>query len=116
MSSQNLQSNLDQLSSGDVLKLEPARGEFKGPLVINKPAVIDGQGGTIWATTGPVLQIDSPGVELRDLFVEITSRDASLTGESVCALKIRPGLNVAMRAVAVRGTVLGVDPDEGAWQ
>src|SRR5207237_236756 len=49
-------------------------------------------------------------------FIEITSRDASLTGESVCALKIRPGLNVAMKNVAVRGTVLGVAQEEGVWQ
>src|SRR5262249_4004699 len=119
MSSTNLQEILDKLADGEVLNLGTVPGaskEFKGPLIIRKPAVIEGQGSTIWALTGPVVQIESRGVELRDLRVEITSRDDKLSGDSVCALKIKPGLMVNMNNVAVRGTVLGLPQEEGTWQ
>jgi parallel beta-helix repeat protein len=115
MSKESLQDRLDGLREGDTLTLEPPLREFKGPLVIRKAAVIEGQGGTIWTVTGPTVKIEAPGVVLRNLAVEITSRDAALSGEGACALEIQPGLAVDLENVAVRGNVAGLAQEEGAW-
>jgi F-box protein 11 len=116
MSKDTLQERLDGLKDGGTFKLDPPLHEFKGPLVIRKAAVIEGQGGTIWAVTGPALEVDAPGVVLRNLSVEITSRDTALAGDAACALRIRPGLAVGLDNVAVRGNVAGLAQEEGAWQ
>jgi len=115
MSRKSLQESLDELHAGETVKLDPPGNEFKGPLVIRKPVVIEGRGGTIWAVTGPVLQVESGGVLLRDLAIEITSRDTALSGEDACALKVRAGLSVELDNVAVRGTVVGLAQQEGEW-
>ncbi len=104
--SETLQDRLDQLSDGDTLKLDPPAHEFKGPLLIRKPVVVDGQGGTIWTSIGPTLTIEAPGVVLRDVNLEITSRSAPTQGEKSCALVVSPGLPVILENVAVRGNVL----------
>jgi len=115
MSKENLQTLLDRLGDGDTLKLDPPRGEIKGPVVLRKPVVIEGQGGSIWSSTGPVLQVESRGVVLRDLAVEITSRDVNLSGDDACAIKIQPGIAVDLSHVVVRGTVIGLPDEEGTW-
>jgi F-box protein 11 len=113
--SKDLQNLLNQLKDGEPLKLEPPRGEFAGPIVLRKPVLIDGQGGSIHAKTGPILQIESRGVVLRDLCVEITSSDPNLTGEGACALKIQPGLAVDLNNIIVHGAVIGLSQEEGVW-
>jgi parallel beta-helix repeat protein len=116
MSAENLQERVDRLGAGEKLKLDPPRKEFKGPLVIRKPAIIDGQGGTICAATGPIVKIEAPGVVLSDLNVEITSREAPLEGEGACALVVQPPVGVTLRNVAVRGNVSGLEDEEGVWR
>jgi hypothetical protein len=115
MSKENLQTLLDRLGDGETLKLDPPRGEFKGPVVLRKPVVIEGQGGSIWTPTGPVLCVESRGVVLRDLAVEITSRDASLSGDDACAIRIQSATVVDLSQVVVRGTVIGLPDEEGTW-
>ena len=56
-------------SSGDFL-LSP--GEYEGPLLIDRPCVVDGQHSTIWANCGPVVIVDSPSVTLKNLRIEVT--------------------------------------------
>jgi F-box protein 11 len=111
----SIQDEFDQLKPGQTLTLNPPRGEFKGPLVIRKAVLIEGQGGTIWSAKGPVLTIASAGVTLRDLNVEITGREA-LEGDGACALKVEPGVAVALENVAVRGNVSGLAREEGNWR
>lgn len=47
-------------------------GEFEGPVPINKPLRLIGKNTTLWAKDGAVLDINSNGVFLEDLRVEIT--------------------------------------------
>jgi parallel beta-helix repeat protein len=116
MSKESLQDRLDGLREGETLTLDPPLHEHKGPLIIRKAAVIEGQGGTIWMETGPVVTIEAPGVLLRNVAVEITSRNAPLAGEAACALHVQPGVDVNLENVAVRGNVAGLAEEEGAWQ
>jgi parallel beta-helix repeat protein len=115
MKTSEMEQLLSQLRDGDTLRLEPPRREVQGPIIIRKPAIIDGQGATIWAPDGPVLQIASPNVVLRNLNLEITNRDAPSDGEKSCALVVQPDLTVALDNVAVRGNVLGLEQEEGVW-
>jgi len=100
---------------GGVLTLDPPGKEFQGPVTIRRPITIRGQGGTIWAERGPVLIIESAGVVLEHLNVEITGRDESATGEAACALVARSDAP-RLAQVAVRGHVLGVPGEEGEWR
>ena len=56
--------------AGDTVQLPT--GEFEGPVLINKPLRLIGKNTTIWAKDGAVLDINSNGVFLEDLRVEIT--------------------------------------------
>lgn len=47
-------------------------GEIEGPFTITKPCRIKGNNTTIWARTAPVLVIDTPGVTLENIRVEVT--------------------------------------------
>jgi hypothetical protein len=115
MAEASLQEQVDRLADGQTWTLQPALHEFKGPLVLRKPVTLEGQGGTIWAVRGPVVSVESEGVVLRDLGVEVTSRDRSLEGDDACALLVRGGVSVGLEAVSVRGTVIGVADEEGTW-
>ncbi len=114
MSADSLQDRLDRLPDGATLKLEPPGFEFKGPIVLRKPVTIEGQGGTVWAATGPVLRVDSPGVTLADVNVEVTTSETP-AGPAGCALETRPGVSVTLRGVSVRGNVSGMAEEDGAW-
>jgi F-box protein 11 len=113
---ENLQDRVDQMAAGETLRLEPARHEFKGPVKITKAIRIEGQGGTIWATTGPVVSIEIPGVELCDLNIEITSRDVDEDGDASCALMVGPLVDIKLDNVTVRGNVVGLQQEEGVWK
>lgn len=94
------------LSSGDFALLP---GEYQGPLVIKRPCVLRGGGATLWADRGPVLVIESPGVTVKDLRVEITGPAAGT------AIRTRdPG--TALEDVAVCGSVEGLAGESAAWR
>ena len=115
MSEESLQDRLDRLKDGDTLTLKPT-DEAKGPVVLRKAVAIVGAGATIWAARGPVVRIESGGVVLRHLNVEVTGREADLEGEAACALVVRPGVSVSLEDVTVRGDVIGLDREEGVWR
>src|SRR5260221_219134 len=116
MSADTLQDRLDQLPAGGTLKLDPPGREFKGPLVIRRATPIEGQNGTIWAATGPILKVEVPGVELCDLNLELTSRDAPPDGSESVALMVGELVDVKLDNVSVRGNVHGLAQEEGVWQ
>ncbi len=112
-------SELDALiaaaSKGGVVTLDPPGKEFQGPLVIRRPVTINGQGGTIWAEKGPVVLVESVGVVLNELNVEVTGTEDKLSGEEACALVARSTAPTLAR-VAVRGHVAGIPGEEGEWR
>jgi hypothetical protein len=116
MAASDLQDRLDSLGAGETLKLEPAGREFQGPLTIRNPVILEGQGGTVWCPRGPVLIVESAGVELHNINLEVTANEAGLDGETACALRVAPNLSITLENVSVRGTVFGLDTEEGEWR
>lgn len=101
----NLQKRYDK--SGGKLELRP--DEYKGPLVVNRPGVVDGRGATIWADAGPVIQVKSRGVTLRNLRVE-TMNDSTDASRRTAILTKAP--DTIFDNVEVYGDVSG--PVQGA--
>lgn len=102
-------------AKGGVLTLDPPGKEFQGPLVVRRPVTINGNGCTIWAEAGPVVVIESTGVTLGELNIEVTGTEESLAGEAACALVARTAAPTLSR-VAVRGLVVGIPGEEGEWR
>lgn len=111
---QELQSQFDNPPLGKILKLTPQ--EYPGPLTINKPLIIDGQGSTLWALKGPVLSLTSSHVAIKNLNVEVTG-DAFANSEEECAICISDSSAVTnFDNVRVRGQVIGIKSETGQWQ
>lgn len=104
MAKRNIQREIETCSGK--LVLDP--GEYEGPVVIRRPCVIDGNGATLWAQTGPVLSIASPNVTIRNLRVEITG---SAGGEVAIKATDPPTLE----HVSVHGAVEGVPGEAPVW-
>lgn len=109
-----LQSHLDALPDGETLQL--CRGEYAGPIIINKPLTLDGQGSTIWAGKGPVITVTADKVRLKDFKVHATGSAVLLAHEDRCALAITPGLSLLLERVEVIGSVAGLREEEGPWR
>ena len=109
----SLQQTLAQTPAGGVLTLP--RGEHPGPIVIEKPLVLDGAGAVIWAKNGPVVIVQSVGVTLKNLEIEVTSPDENATNANV-ALWAAPGMGTQLQNVRTRGEVLGIAAAEGRWR
>ncbi len=84
--------------------LELGFGEYRGPVVVSKPVVIkgEGQGTTIIASGGPVVQVRSGSVELRDLMIE------HLDGDDGVAVEARRGTHPHVTRCIVVGRLVGV--------
>lgn len=108
-----LQAKLDSLRDGVTLKLPPQ--EYPGPIEIKHPMTLDGQGATVWARHGAVINVLSDGVVLRNLKIEVTGGDTSTRIEGECALSVEPNRTIQLENVEVRGSVLGLCDEEGAW-
>lgn len=106
-----LQTHLDN-PLGAMIKLIPQ--EYAGPFVINKPLILDGQGATLWAFKGPVLQIHSPTLTLKNLNIEVTGESFS-HAEEECAIRVGPATVVHCENVQVRGQVMGIEGETGVW-
>ena len=111
-----LQEQIDAVSSGGVLTLDISRGEYGGPIVINHPITIDGQGRSIWSKKGPVVSVQTDGVTLSNLEIEVTGNEKKLSDDEACALAVKDGFQVALNDVVVRGNVAGVIEEEGIWR
>ncbi|NEP01941.1 MAG: hypothetical protein F6K58_25455 [Symploca sp. SIO2E9] len=111
-----LQQQIDSLEDGATLQLWPAGGEYKGPIIINHPLSLDGQGATIWALKGPVVSIESERVKLRNLRIEVTGEEISINSEDKCAIVLKSAPNLQFDHVEVRGLVMGIPEEEGEWK
>lgn len=86
-------------------------GEFEGPFVIERSLTIIGQGPatTLWAKSGPVVQITFPGVTLRRLAIEVTGDSEDV------ALLATDGAAPELDEVRVRGRIEGDTRIPGKW-
>ena len=106
----SFQHQLDWTLEGETLLLDLPR-ERAGPVRVLNAITLDGDGCTVWAQTGPVVHIVSGGVTLRNLRIEQTGDDS---GRGV-ALKVDHP-DVELDRVTVRGAVVGLNAEEGAWR
>jgi len=114
--SDGLQQQIDAVSQGGVLTLDISRGEYEGPIVVSHPMTIDGQGRSIWCKKGPVISVESDGVVLNNLEIEVTGNEKKLSDDEACALAVNPGVQVGLNDIVVRGHVVGVAEEEGIWR
>lgn len=108
----SLQHRVAQTPPGGTLSLSP--GEYQGPIVLDKPITLDGNGAAVWAHFGPVVTISSSRVSITNLDIEATAPDA-LVADSGVALRVEAGTHPHLESVKTRGEVLGVAGLEGAW-
>lgn len=87
-------------------------GEYEGPLVINRPCVVDGAQSTLWANKGPVLTVSARNVTIKDLRIEVT--DDLARGTDNIALK-SVGSDTKLENVEVRGNVVGIPQEAENW-
>lgn len=106
-----LQRLVDQAAPGSVLHLP--RNEYPGPVRVEKPLTIEGNGSTLWSRGGPVLHVRAAGVRLRSLGIEVTGSDDR--NDADVALSIAPGCVPELHAVQVRGRVVGLEKETGEW-
>lgn len=109
---ESLQSLVDAAPAGSTLAL--LRGEYQGPLIINKALHLDGRKAVIWAHQGPVVTVAAPGVTLRDMEIEVTvPEDAQ--GDGDIALLADEQSVPQLQNVVVRGRLCGLGED-GEWK
>jgi len=115
---EQLQRMLDVLRGGETAELEPHLfpREIKGPISIKKPITLDGCNVTLWAIKGPVLSIETPGVVLRNMMIEVTGNHAGDGSEAACAIRVYGAKSIKVENVEVRGAVIGLREEEGSWR
>lgn len=106
----DIQKAIDNAAAYGEVKLPS--GEFEGPFRITKPCSVVGNATTLWAKEGPALSVESKGVSLTDLRIEITGNPSNKA--SFIALSSRYN-DVALSEVEVYGDVIGVDGEDGPW-
>ncbi len=101
-----LQKTLDNAPANATIRLP--RGEYRGPIIVNRALTIEGEGAVIWSQTGPVVTVKSAGVTLHGIQIEATG------DENGVALQVE-GAPPTLRDVGVRGRVVGMNRD-GEWK
>lgn len=91
-------------------------GEYKGPLVIDKPLILDGNNSTIYSDLTPVLQINSQRVRVRNLRIELIARNENdqNTNRNI-ALEVAKDIKVQLGNISIIGDVKGLINEEGKW-
>jgi len=108
-----LQETIAQTPAGGVVSL--TRGEHQGPIYVDKPLTLQGNGAVIWASNGPVIVVQSTGVSLQDIEVEATAPEEGIENSEV-ALLVAPQGNVQLTNVRTRGRIVGIPEADGEWK
>lgn len=101
--------NLNELIETNGSNIEIPIGEHKGPLVIEKPCVINGNKATLWAESSPVLVINSKDVILKNIRIESLSKNRN---EPVLISSFD---DTVFEEVEVIGDVKGIKFEEEKW-
>lgn len=105
--------NLIEGNSNSHLRL-PNR-EFSAPILITSPITIEGSpSATIWSMHGPAVQIQSDGVQFKNLRIEITNGSEQSEHADV-AILTTASKQVSFENVEIRGRVIGIEGEEGQW-
>lgn len=106
-----LQKAIADAAPGSTLELQ--RGEFEGPIFIDKPLHVNGNGAVIWAQNGPVVRVLVAGVSLHNLEIEVTAPENF--DDADIALWIEASIQTQLQNVRARGEIRGVAGAEGDW-
>lgn len=98
-------------TSGDFI-LSP--NEYEGPLIIDRPCIVDGNNSTLWSDSKPVLIISSSGVTVKNLRVECTkntknTNDPSPVITSSCS-------DTKLVNIEVNGNIAGFENEADNWE
>lgn len=107
----SLQERINQTPSGGTLSLAP--GEYQGPIFLDQPITLDGNGAVVWAHNGPVVVVNCARVSILNLDIEATAPDVLVAG-STTALQVESG-SPRLERVRTRGDIVGVAGVEGVW-
>lgn len=107
MDNYDIQKLLDFPDPMGIVKL-PA-GEFEGPFTVSWPCRIIGSNTTLWQKSGGVLFVNSRGVTVEDLQIEVTG-----ASEEKTAVISQEG-DTVFKNVCIFGETEGVAGDEGYW-
>ena len=97
--------------AGQIFALEP--GEYNGPLIVNRPCIIDGCHSTLWANTGPVLVVCSSNVTIKNLRIEVIGLPPD--DASCIAIKTEDP-NTKLENVEVNGDTIGFNREAEHWE
>lgn len=87
-------------------------GEYEGSFFIRRSCTVNGGGAVLWSGSGPALVIDSPGVVLNDMKLELTN-DGIPDVRRISALCRSE--DVKFSDVEVNGSVVGIAGEEDYW-
>jgi stress response protein SCP2 len=87
-------------------------GEFEGPFYIKKPCTVNGNSTTLWAKKGPVLVIDSTGVIIKNLRIEITEQNQN---PDYFTSLISNASDAKYEGIEIIGNVKGIKGEENSW-
>lgn len=88
----------NMLECGEEDEISLSTAELEGPFVVSRPVRIVGKGHpTLWASKGPVLCIQSEGVQVENLLISTADEDSSI------ALQAVPGTNPRLVHVTMTG-------------
>lgn len=85
-------------------------GEFEGPFIISRPCVVVGNNTTLWSKNGPILNINSNGVALKDIRVEVTD---TTQNRNVCIAV--NATDTRFSDVEIIGEVSGIPSEQDEW-
>ncbi len=89
--------------------IELPSGEFKGPVIIDRPCTVKGNSTTLWNNDGSVIEIRSAGVKLCNIRAEITSSNADLC--CICSYY----QDTLFENMEISGRVKGIKNEEFQW-
>lgn len=87
-------------------------GEYEGPLVVDRPCIVDGCKSTLWAPRGPVLTVSAPNVTVKNLRIEVTG--ISVGTEASSAIKVYSP-DTRLENIEVNGNVIGLKQEPETW-
>ncbi len=90
--------------------------EMAGPVVVTRDLVINGQGTSVCARQGPVVIVKAGHLALKNLVVEMTGTTGEGGVRGGCVIEVLAQGRLSTENVEVRGSVIGVAQEEGAWE
>lgn len=101
--------NIQDIISSGSYDIELPSGEFKGPVIIDRPCILKGNSTTLWNNKGSVIEIRSQGVKICGIRAEITDPES----ESDCICSYYP--DTVFENVEISGHIKGVEKEELQW-